>query len=265
MSLPKALVERTMSGFPLSIGTGLALEAIFQPVEESLHETPPTPLPDRTIYSSYVFNVATIVRNLISVIPYHELITIPTKHLVSVSIDEVSYLESFFTSNDTTPYFYINDYSYFKKTYKDTIRKASTDKQIFIEMLTNRILKEISNSLNYVKKFTKDIYIGREEKSLLLSHVPADLLSHTRFTNLDLLESHTGVIKSRIHWNTKYFPVPNRDMTFLPFYEYLLTVFGDRHMFRPKPIKDRVEVYEHMVKLGVNPMSSEFSMLLKIK
>lgn len=264
LQIPPILTNREMSGFPLSIGTGLALEAIFAPEQESLHEAPPTQLADVNTYSSYIFNVETLTRNLISSLKYQDLIGVANKHFLSVIIEEVDYLSSFFEMNNTRALFYVNSYKYFKDTYRDKIRKPTTDKQLLISGIVEYVLKHIVRERTNVANFSKEISFGKEERSLLLSHIPADLLSFRKFSTLDLLESHTGSIKHRRHWNTKYYPIPKEDMTFLPFIEYLLTTFGDRHMFKPSPMKERTKVLEHMRKQGVNPLTSEFGMLLNL-
>lgn len=253
-----------MSGFPLSIGTGLALEAIFQAETESLNESPPTPLPDPSIYTSYLFNVETLIRNLISTLQYKDLVTVAPKHFITAVQEEVDYLDHFFRSNNTTPIFFVNTYSYYTNTYKDSIRKPTTDKQLLIDHISKTVVRGLSKGSTEILHFDKNIRVTKDSKSLLLSHIPADLLSFGNFSTLDLLESHTGAIKTRRHWNSKYFPVPGQDMSFLPFVEYLLVTFGDKHMFKPKNLKERMKVYEHMQKLGVNPLSSEFSMMLQL-
>lgn len=260
--LPHQLTNRTMSGFPVSIGTGLALEAIFTPIEESLHEAPPTPLPDPSIYTSYVFNVETLIRNLLNSLTYQDTITIRHKHFLEVIVEEIHFLSSFFESNNTQALFYTNSYQYFRDTYKDKIRNPTTDKQHLTSAIIDYVLKHAPREIQEVQQFSKDISFGKDQKSLLLSHVPADLLSFSKFSTLDLLESHTGTIKSRRHWNTKYYPIPQEDMSFLPFLEYLWSVFGDRQLIKPSPIKERKQLLINMQKAGVNPLTSEFSMAL---
>jgi hypothetical protein len=46
-----------------------------------------------------------------------------------------------------------------------------------------------------------------------------------------LLESHTGALKRKDKWHTKY--VNGNDLPFIPFSERLLPVFGDSELFYP--------------------------------
>ena len=172
--------------------------------------------------------------------------------------EEIEFLQGFFQANSVPITFYVNTYSYFKNTYPDKLRKPTTDKQIRLENITDYCLKKALTDFE-ITQFSKDVHYGKEHKALILTHVPADLLSYNRFTKLDLLESHTGKIKTRKEWNTKYYPIPDKDMSFLPFMEYLLTVFGCKVMFKPSSLKDRLSLYEVLQKKNVNPLTSEFA------
>lgn len=260
--LPQILTDREMSGFPLSIGTGLALEAVFLPETESKHEQSPEPLSDTNKYTSYVINIDTLVRNMISSLPSKDSMMVSPSFYYKALLEEIDYLEGLFAGKETKLILFVNDYSYYKNTYKDTYRKPNTTKQLFVESVHDYVRKNIVRDRSNIPRFSKEVKLGKEERTLLLSHLPVDLLSRSNFLELDLLESHTAVIKTRRTWNSKYYPLLKEDMTFLPFNEYLLTTFGDRSMFSPKPLKQRQEVYKHMVKLGVNPLSSELGMLL---
>ena len=255
------LLNRPQSGFPVSIGTGLALETLFTPIQEVYDETRQVNnLPDLSVYSIYIFNISTLLRNLISSIKYKDLITIPKKDILETLLEEIDFLTNFFINNDVTIKFYINNYNFVKETYKDgdKLRKATTDKQIIIDNIFSYCLDKIKKE-DDVELFTKDIKYDRTDRGLIFTHVPFDLLSYNNFIKLDLLESHTGIIKTRKDWNTKYYPIPNKDMSFLPFMEYLLVCFGDHVMFKPDPLDKRLKVYEAMKKKGVNPLTSELS------
>jgi hypothetical protein len=79
---------------------------------------------------------------------------------------------------------------------------------------------------------------------MIITHYPYDLLSHTKFSALDLLESNTGKLKSRYQWSSKYYPVGDVDMKVLPFTRKLLLVFGDRILIQPFDMKLRRLILE---------------------
>lgn len=257
------LANRPTSGFPLSIATSLALETLFTPIQDvydpsrEVHN-----LTDLSTYSLYLFNVATLLRNIIQSVSYQELATIPRNDVRDALLEEIEFLSQFFESNNVPLTFYLHTYTYVKQTYGqgNKLRKSTTDKQLFIDALTTYCLDHVRKQ-DDVTVFHKDLRFKAEDSVLVFTHVPFDLLSYGNFLRLDLLESHTGLIKTRKDWNTKYFKLPGeRDMSFLPFMEYLLTTFGDHVMFTPAPLKERLELYESLKKKHVHPLMSELSL-----
>ena len=74
-------------------------------------------------------------------------------------------------------------------------------------------------------------------RATLITHYPVDLLARYNFTELHLLESHTGAIKNPSMWNTKL--QNGRDIPNIPFDRATLQVFGDGVMYRPMNMKIR--------------------------
>ena len=256
---------RETSSFPLSVGTGLALESLFTPIQESIDpERIVENLPDLSVYSLYIFNLSTLMRNILSSFKFEQIASASNSKLYDILKEEIEFLQGFFESNSTPIAFYTNSYSFFKKTYPDKLRKSTTDKQLRLNDITEYCLKRAEKEFT-VSTFSKDVHFGKEHRGLIFTHVPADLLSYNRFTTLDLLESHTGKIKTRKSWNTKYYPLPNKDMSFLPFMEYLLVTFGDKTMFSPASIKEREKLYDSMRKNNVNPLTTELSLIGKLR
>lgn len=256
------LTDRAQSGFPVSIGTGLALETLFTPIQDVIDETRiVNNIPDLSVYSIYVFNISTLLRNLINTVNFKDLVTISKKDILDTLLEEIDFLTNFFSNNNLNVKFYIHNYNYVKSTYKDkkVLRTSTTDKQLYIDDINNYCLDRIKKE-DDVEVFSKDIKYDKTDSALILTHVPFDLLSYGNFIKFDLLESHTGNVKSRKDFNTKYHQLPNKDMSFLPFFEYLLAeVFGDSVMFHPAPLNKRLEIYETMQKKHVTPLTSELS------
>lgn len=257
------LQDRPKSGFPVSIGTGLSLETIFSPLEPVYDpERKLPPKVDTSNYNLYIFNVATLLRNIISSISFKDLTTIPKKDIAHTLSEEIAFLDSFFRLNDLHVSFYYNSYTYPNQTYskvKGKLRKPTTDKQLFTDSVFESTLKEITKN-PLVKTFTNKLEYGKTTSALLFTHIPWDLLSYPNFYNLDLLESNTGLVKSRKLWNTKYFKVPNKDLSNLPFMEYLLVTLGDHVMFSPDPLNKRLDVLDQLERKKVHPLMSEFSL-----
>lgn len=254
------LTTRPMSGFPVSIGTSLALETLFKPMIAVADESREVPdKVDPRTYDLYLFNVSTVLRNLIQSLSWRDMSTVAKKDVADAFLEELEFLTGFFQAADLNVKFYWNSYSYALKTYPDKIRRPTTPQQLAVVQLMDYCTAAVRKQ-DDVLSFSKDLHVQRDAKCLLVSHVPWDLLSWGNFHKLDLLESHTGRIKTRKDWNTKYYPIKDKDFSFLPFLEFLLTKLGDSVMFAPAPLKERVELWEVMKKKKVHPLMSELSL-----
>lgn len=268
------LRNRTVSGFPVSIGTSLSLETIFDPVQEVYdkeREVPPRP--DLSKVNLFLFNVNTIIRNIINSITYENYLKVKNEDILDTLLEELEYLNYLFTNSGYRFIAYIDTYESVMKNYHEKIRLPNTEKQL-------RIFKTHSYCINYLKdkrnihklksnflnienylvsNFDSEIKIHESYKThaYIFTHIPWDLLSYKNFISLTLLESHTGKVKTRSEWNTKYFPIGDLDMSFLPFNKTLLLIFGDRVMFKPESIKIRKKIYDILLNRNINPMTSD--------
>ena len=260
MSNP-VMLTRAQSGFPLSIATGLALETILEPTQEVFDASRIVPdRPQPTQYSDYLINVATLVRNIVTSVPFADLQKCNLNDIIETLLQEMDYLKTLFEMQSMQLHFYTHSYSFVHSTYADKLRLPTTTHQLYNFKLLDGCIGNI-HKRGLALRFSKNLNLDRASSTLLISHVPWDLLSYTNFKRLDLLESHTGLIKTRKDWNTKYFKIPNKDMSFLPFMEYLLTTFGDGVMLKPSPLKDRETLYNDMLKKKAHPLMSETSLL----
>jgi hypothetical protein len=79
-------------------------------------------------------------------------------------------------------------------------------------------------------------------KAIMLSHHVWDLLTYEKFNTLDLLESHTGVLKKKAMWYTKYFG--GADNPPMPFHRKLYYIFGDKDTLKPVNVNLRKTIKE---------------------
>jgi len=259
------LAERPMSGFPLSIGTSLALETLFTPISPVYDEDRVVPdKPDLSRYNLLLINVSTLLRNLIGSIPATELNAVKYTDIHTTLLEEMQFLKEFTVSFSIPVSFYINSYKYVTDTYgkQNRLRKATTAKQIYIDTINTYCLTKLKFEKE-ILSFNNQVTINKECRCLMLTHIPWDLLGYSKFNLLELLESNTGVIKTRSTWNTKYFQVPGKDMSILPFMEYLLVTFGDSVMFHPDKLEKRLDVYDQLYRKKVHPLMSELALAFK--
>ena len=259
--MTETLPKKT-SGFMVSIGTGQALETILTP-DQAVYD------PDREFekhslyaYNEVWINIRTLIRNMIQSYDAPDLYTaLPTANVSADLMVELEVISGLFSNSGTEVVFYNPTYSEVTSRYAKLarLRRPKTTKQNTIHHVTESVLEGMKKN-NRVLKTNSHLPFGKEKDVLVLTHYPWDLLSYDRAKSLYLLESSTGAIKPRAKWNTKYYPMPNEDMTFLPFMEYLLTIFGDKVMFAPESSVKRKDLLSQLKRKHVHPLTSEFSM-----
>lgn len=259
------MTERPMSGFPVSIGTGLALETLLKPITPVYDEERKVPTLDSGVQYDYLlFNLNTILRNLLSHVKADELAGLSHKLVYETFVDEVRFLGEHISSQGGEARFYQSSYRSVDSLYKNNniLRVNSTPKQFNTEHVMKYCIKKMRSDPEFKNIEYTDSSPPRDKKSsvLIFTHIPYDLLSYGSYRTLDLLESNTGLVKTRKDWWSKYYPTPDEDMSFLPFMEYLLTVFGDRVMFKPSSISKRKDLLGQLRRKRVHPLMSEFSM-----
>ena len=253
--------ERTMSGFPISIGTGLALETIITPIQGVYDPT--RVVPDKVIkLSSYrvlYVNIATLIRNMITSVERSKVPSLSPLLMVDTVLEEMELIRTLVSESttNTNVIFYYSDYSKIKRDKKFDIRPIHTKLQILLDRLTRGVASSIISKTNV--SITNDLIIiaDRSAPVLMLTHIPYDLLALKSINNGHLLESSTGRIKKSSQWNTKYVTSKVLDIHILPFTRELLIVFGDRALIKPKSIVIRRGVMEIATSNRWNPLTSE--------
>lgn len=245
---------RSVGQYPLSIATSLAIESAFG-VHPEIKVTKP-PIQD---YDELWINARTLFRNLIGSITSEGIRTVTSQELKSAIFDEMQMIDSLVseqTGGRVKVIHYISNYADIESNYPHaTIRRDNTPKQKeysqLLEKVFTALLKEVppgyvrTFKLKLVPDASKPMDVARMKaiKALILTHYAFDLLSYKNFGSLTLLESHTGAIKDRSQWYTKYYQ--GKELSMIPFREDLIQVFGDNETFRthdPKLRRDIVEI-----------------------
>lgn len=266
-----SLFERTVSGFPLSISTALAFESLFPPREEVYD--PERKIPEKVDISKYTqmwVNVDTLFRNLTQSVTGTVLADAGYKEAASVLIDEMDTIASLLAVEGqgiATPIFYACDYPHaLANTPKMiTLRKPDTGKQLHYSDLRNKTMKELKKLRSDIKFFQGGLRSTGPTSSLILTHVPFDLLSYKQFSILELLESNTGKLKRQQQWNSKYYPIPKRDMSILPWMRSLLFILGDKVNFVPSPMSLRAQIMDCAQKREWTPLTTKDKVLLDLR
>ena len=235
--------EKETSSFPVAIGTGLALESMFDPVIDPYD-------PDREIpnkielkdYKYHIWNIYTIIRNLLHSVDEKDKISIITdKNFTKELNQEIDTLVNLYNNTDLTVVIFIPDYDKVMDSFNK--HKVSEFTKPMVELLAVRDYLKNYTPDGLINTITGGFNIPRMEGNILLTtHLTVDLLNqHNKIT---LLESNTGKVKSKYEWYTKYHPIGKRDLDTIPMVEEVLYILGDHNMVIPAPLTTRLELYQ---------------------
>lgn len=235
--------EKETSSFPVAIGTGLALESMFDPVIDPYD-------PDREIpnkielkdYKYHIWNIYTIIRNLLHSVSEKDKISLITdKNFTKELNQEIDTLVNLYNNTDLTVVIFIPDYDKVMDSFNK--HKVSEFTKPMVELLAVRDYLKNYTPDGLINTITGGFNIPRMEGNILLTtHLTVDLLNqHNKIT---LLESNTGKVKSKYEWYTKYHPIGKRDLDTIPMVEEVLYILGDHNMVIPAPLTTRLELYQ---------------------
>lgn len=236
--------ERELGEFGLSMGTDLA-------VAGSVGRHPDTPLTYRPIdpYTHVWFNLSTLVRNAYGAYTRDDQRVLDPQHLIDAVNEDIQALQEIYyqilpAEKPVEVQFYYNDYSKIAKRWPRALpRTAKTTLQqqtiAIHQAAINELLKQHEEQ---IQTFEFDLK-GSHPKVALVTHYPSDLLSRKYFRELALLESHTGTLKTRETWHTKF--TKGKELKRIPFDAAMLQIFGDGStLLAIYPIKIRRKILE---------------------
>lgn len=264
-----SLAERTISSFPLSIGTSLIFESLFPPRLDPYDAG--REIPNEINIGNYQecwINIYTLLRNMSGAVNSKQLLTIEPEDFSATLELEIDLIHSLFTNEGNSlckPIFYFCTYDEVYLKQKSIITVLRTEKTDIQKALKFKLMKAIQlffkSNTNIVREYDSVIKPDKRTDALIITHFPYDLLVYRKFNSLSLLESHTGVLKPRNLWYTKYHKSVGADMSILPFEKMLLKVFGDSSMFSPADPKVR----RHLLEVAVESKWTPMTTLEKIK
>ena len=245
------LSTRTMSSFPLSIGTALAMESFFK--ARTAPYDPERQIPDMvdvSLYSTIYINIGTLIRNMMGSLPTESVTHLDVASVVDTLYSEIEVIESLFSvegGDSCKPIFYFNDYKHVLNTLKYSsvfFRFPNNATELHYDKFHKEALSIMTKSNDEIEVVHEVIKPNKPLKSLVLTHQAFDLLSKKNFIQLDLIESHTGRLKTFNMWSTKFSPVGSIDFSRIPFNSTTLFIFGDKYLVQPSPIRLRKTVDE---------------------
>jgi hypothetical protein len=263
--------SRAVSSFPLSIGTGLAFESLFNPQIEPYDPNREIPNHiDVTKYSQIWINIHTLFRNLISSISKEAFEKTSAEELTDVLLQEMDVINSLFQiegQNLCQPKYYYCDYGKLHRSVSPLVkfRMTKSPVQKKIDEIMDKVCKRLSKASDEIFHLDSEIKPLIRCKALIMTHHPYDLVSHKYFSQLDLLESNTGKLKPRNLWYTKYYPVPNTEMSMLPLTRKLAIIFGDKYLLHPTDLRLRKLIIDIAMQYQWTPMTTSARVMLSLE
>lgn len=244
------IANRQVGQYPLSIATSLAIEAANGIHPDIVVESAPL-----RQYQELWINARTLFRNLVGAFtPSDSWKLAPAQELAETLVGEMEQITRLVTCPIV---YYLSNYQGLEQQYRQAVLRVDTtaDQKLYTQLQTDTLAQLLQMHLPVqLLGFDLKLSSPRKNKTLLLTHVPYDLLSHRSFGELTLLESHTGAIKPRAQWYTKY--LNGKELPPIPFREDLIQVFGDKETFRPMDPKLRRELIEIAKKYHWTPVTT---------
>lgn len=245
-------LDRITSAFPISIGTAHALESLFEPTKDVID-------PDRQVnkiklsdHDVCMINLTTLIRNLINAIKNKNHILMNQELFYNILMFEIDLIIEMFSRINIDPILYSSDFNI--NRYKSFLRKKSKYDLLLIN-IENRIIGGIRD--NYKVMEFNNVISGNGLRGILLTHDILDLVNTRSFKTVNLLESHTGVLKNESRWGSKYIKIKGLNLETLPLNISLLEIYGDRNLFIPKPMKARKALFGLLENKNITPYDSE--------
>lgn len=253
--------------YAVSIGTSLAFETLFG-INDLIAPTNPLPF---TKYGYVIINVRTLIRNIYGAVAKELKTEFPAAKYLEKTLEEIVTIPAILENQSgdrLEPLYYLPTYRGLAKEFPYAILKQVGNKaygrqhqeaieQYCVAQLT---AKSIAGELPI---HLTDIKLPEVDKpAVIMTHQPIDLLSYLKGRNVDLIESHTGVIKDRYKWYTK---LNGKGLESIPFDRWSLQFFGDGKLFTGYPPKQRAAVLEFATKNKWNQTTTTELIRMQLK
>ena len=266
--MSNALNERALGTIPVSIATAMAIDGLYNR-HPDLKKSPTLPASKAKII---YLNARTIFRNIHGAIEdVNKANNVSAKNYAETVLREVDEIKSALRQEQhpLEVVLYLPTYkSIARYMGNGELRPLNTDRQKIYNKLENETLQEIHNSYKegdekpYLE-VDMDIAVKDYQNIFILTHLPVDLLNVKNAADVFLVESHTGKVKPKDQWYTKFHAERNPT---IPFNKATLLFFGDSGgLFKPQNIKARKRIIDISKDRKWNAFTTTARMLLGIE
>jgi len=268
--LNSVLDNRDTTSFFISVGTGLMLETLFEPSTNRIDDSRVVEKIVVNDFKVHYYNIFTLIRNILHSVSNSELKRYLLKDsngpsaVVEVLITELEIIKELYSNTSCKPILFIPTYKTVYSKVSNVINPADMNDAKLHQHNFNLMCVKIFNLSHYnnidiIKADYKLPIVSGN--SLITTHYTFDLLNVLNNKRLFLLESHTGRLKDKSMFNTKYHNLGKLDKTVFPFNEILLYILGDNTLIKPFKFKVRSELH----KLAMDKKWTSFTSEAKIK
>jgi hypothetical protein len=224
--------QRTLGYLPLSVPTALAIERLC-----GIHPDFPDEMnrPPMRAYKEVWVNLRTLFRNCLGSMSKDIAERISSTELAQILYEEMGIIPDMLQHYVGYPIkvtYYFSNLNQLERKYPEAeLRKDSTPKQHHNHNRLQDVIKIFLAECKDQFLLFDDLPPGVAVKTIILTHIAYDLLAEKRFGELHLIESHTGRIKPKALFSSKYYE--GKSLSMIPFTEELLQIFGDLDTFSP--------------------------------
>lgn len=237
--------ERMIGAMPVSIATAIAMQKLAGMKENEDGSWVHTNNRPSRAYNQLWINLRTLVRNLVGSIPTADRGRIDEREASDAILSELAVIVDGLELWDMKLQLevYYPGYRGLEFDFPGAeLREPSTEIQRAQQRIETKILDQVLSSSKDITQYRRRINNALFTKAVILTHHPVDLLAQRYFDTLHLLESHTGTIKGKSDWWTKF--VGSKDFSMIPFNDLTLPIMGDGQDFKPASIRARTQIHE---------------------
>lgn len=249
----RMLSNMTKTEKDISIGTHLALETVVPDLE--MYDKEADKRKNHTLANTgraLGISIVTVLRNLVEDMANTNNLKVKqilnSYNISNILRDEVWRIHDALFGKIRFYFYYVNRHSEYTRYNKDKAKEIPKKYETLY-----RFMQRCGSMINTV---TKDDLPYRDmilPGSLILTSLSFDLLED----KVELLESHTGNIKSKSRFNSKLHKLGTMDIP-LPLNKYTIYTFGDRNFIMPYPdIKIKKKMLEVCQHYKVNYLTSD--------
>jgi hypothetical protein len=249
----RMLSNMTKTEKDIAIGTHLALETVVPDLE--MYDKEMDKKKDHSLANTgraLGINIVTVLRNLVEDMANTNNLKpkqiLNSYNMSNILRDEILRINDALFGKIRFYFYYINRHSEYMRYNKD---KAKVIPKKYETLY--RFMQRCGSMINAINKdnimYRDTILPG----SLILTSLSFDLLED----KVELLESHTGNIKSKARFNSKLHKLGTMEIG-LPLNKYTIYTYGDRNFIMPYPdIKIKKKMLEVCQHYGVNYLTSD--------